>query len=1431
MKRSIKKRIIAGIVALGIANFAIPAFAYNAEKSELTGNRDGLEMAKCVAEEGMVMLKNNGALPFDKGEKIAVFGINQIDFIYGGGGSGNFNSKNEKVDYISLYAALKEKADNGEIELYEKLMKSYETYYNNYWSQDGRTYGYGTRQGSVIKYWGEMELKESDVTEAAKNADSAIITIGRPAGEDSDRSNSEGDFKLNSKEKSMIEYVKNAGFKKITVVLNVTGVIESDWLDDEGIDAVLYVSLPGMMGGEAIADVLMGDAYPSGKLVDTWASDYADYPSSSNFGNSSYTNYKEDIFVGYRYFETIPNASEKVNYPFGYGLTYADFEISDAKVEVTGDGRNRVAKASATVTNKGKYPGKEVVQLYASSPETNLTQPKRELCGFYKTKELKAGESEKVSIEITFDELASYDDTGVTGYEAAYVLEKGEYRFYLGNSVRGDEAGSFYLEKSEITQQLSHQIVPNTDNLGERMKSDGSYEKIEKRINAAVSDDDGKDVDAKYKKIYTNESVTEYPDDFITFNDLAKAFADGESDDDTKMLEAFVARLTDEEAVKLTGCTTPQSGKGHRTGIGGLDVYNVPVIGTSNGPAGIQYNGSLSTWETTSTFYPCATMQASTWNEELIEQLGAAMADEARYFGMSLWQAPGMNIHRDVLCGRNFEYFSEDPYVTGKMGAAITRGVQSRKFASQIKHFAFNNQERGRWGNDSRISERAAREIYLKGFEIAVKEGKPWSVMSSYNRINGTQTSGSYSLLTEILRNEWGFDGFVMTDFRTRNVSHAEEIAAGNDLKAPADSPNPSNVYWALENGTLERWQVLRSAERVLRFILKTEDAEIIANEEFKYNIAISTKSDKITVVENKVKIKDSLTWKEFLDSITATYGQTYVLLDKKGEVVENEDTNLEIGMKIKVTAEDELTQKIFEITGESLALNKKVKASYTQSGYPEANAVDGDYSTRWSGFSQNYVWNDWIEVDLENDYHITRIDLTYYKGDERSYSYEIYSADHNAEKYWSDKNRSRDFAMQGYNLSAKGSTDNERLKTDNMNEYARFVSLKTTDAQGAYGPTVCEIEIYGWRLTSDEYIIDEENKTVAVWDGDTTSDAKAKLKIEGLGEVEFVGGNDTWVNEGEKFVVTDQNGVKTEYDVITLYNYSTDLKVAEDMKIDNENKLLFVTGNDSSDKFEELIKSERKATVTYFDTNDDGLINYGDKIEVVAEDKAHRAVFEIVTGDICDAKGAVATYEENESYSAGKVADNDLSSRWSAYNKGVNQAVCIDLGETKTVTAVGSYWFGDGRKSVYDIYVSDEPTVENGKFTPDGYAKKNLVSYGTSGNGKTEEFEIVNATGRYVTVYTTENSNNVVSLWEVDVYVNDETFEAKVENGNVVIKTDEECIAGIYKKDGTLIKAVTAKKDISFPFDKDMAYVKAFFWSFSNKMMPLKKAVYTKIL
>lgn len=838
-----KKGFIAILMSvIMVCSPAMVASAYEAPANTAMGGLSARELSKQAAEEGMVLLKNdvpggsqNSALPLADGESVAIFGINQIDFIQGGGGSGDSISEY----YVNLYQGMKNKGDAGKITLYEGLYPAYETYYNNAWKTN-ISYAFGTRQGAVILEKGEMPLSNEEVSDAADAADTAIITIGRTAGENEDRD--VGDFQLSEKETTLINQViaqKDAGkFKKIIVILNVTGVMETNWFKDEpAIDAALMVYLPGMEGGNAMADVLCGDSYPSGKLVDTWANTYSDYPSSTNFGKSSYTNYEEDIFVGYRYFETIPDAAEKVSYEFGFGLSYADLVINNINVNVTGTGRERTVNVTAAVKNNSTaYSGKEVVQVYCEAPEIALSQPKKELVAFVKTNELAPGASETVTMSFPFDDLASYDDVGKTGHEAAYVLESGEYTFYVGNSVRNEAAAvSYRLGSLEVAEQLEHRLVPDTTLLTQRLTSTGDYEPL---TQTTAADSTPEEAESRYTNFPAAEESS------LTFNDVIQEVSKNPSllnDENIDILTTFVGNIPDADLANLVGCVIPQLGRGHRTAIG-INKYGIPKVGSSNGPASIQWNLDRESYNSSSpgpdssrkqelqgddtnknsTLFPCATMQASTWNVDLMEQIGIAMGVEASFFGMSLWQAPGVNIHRDPLCGRNFEYFSEDPLITGKMASHITKGVQSQKYASQLKHFACNNQELGRWGNDSRVSERALREIYLKGYEIAVKEANPWSIMSSYNKINGVYGSANYELLTEILRNEWGWGGFVMSDFGT-TPSHVSEVIAGGDVKARENSINPKGLTDALNDGTLQRWQLRRSAERVLKFLLRSE--------------------------------------------------------------------------------------------------------------------------------------------------------------------------------------------------------------------------------------------------------------------------------------------------------------------------------------------------------------------------------------------------------------------------------------------------------------------------------------------------------------------------------------------------------------------------------------------------------------------------------
>lgn len=910
MKKQLKRIAATALTATMLFSCIPSASAYYSivtyEGEEVTSR----ELAKIVAEEGMILLKNEPveeekkALPLDKGESIALFGLSQIDYVYDGGGSGSFITAYAH----SLWDGLLEKDKAGEIELYKGLRDKYIEYYNENKKETSGILMTDSSQGQVLNDAGEMPLTDADVQAAAAAADTAIFTIGRMASEGSDYKDEPGNFQLSAVEKQIIEQIKAAGFEKIIIVLNVPYVIETGWIkDDPDIDAALCVSLPGMEGGDAMADVLLGETYPSGKTVDTWAYKHEDYPSVKygTFGQKGSAKYTEDIFVGYRYFETIPGAAEQVVYEFGYGLSYADFSIGDTSVEVTGEGRDRQVTVKATVTNNSdQYAGKEVVQVYCGVPEGELTQPAKELAGYAKTGEIAPGGSETVTITFPFDDMASYDDLGATGaeHEAAYVLEAGEYEFYVGNSVRNVELVDTYeLEELEEVEQLSHQLVPDTEELSERLTSDGTLEPLTQTVNADPTPEE-------YEQIYANPPKSDDP--FITFKEVMIEMEKGNDD----LLTTFVSRLTEDELITLVSGRVPEADKGHRSGYGGLEIYGEPMVASTNGAAGIQFNnGNPDDPDMNATFFPCGTMQASTWNKQLLEVVGKAMGLEAREFDMSMWQAPSMNLHRDPLCGRNFEYYSEDPLISGWTAASLSIGTASVGFGAQFKHFAMNNQETGRGGSDSQASERAVREIYLKGFEIAVKEGDGISLMSAYNKINGQACMSSHDLLTEIARNEWGFDGFINTDFLGDVISgsqHDDEIIAGNDLKAPWGDGQPNVLRAALESGKLQLWQLQRSAERVLRFVAWTEEGKAVADADFVYTTKLNVDRDDVIVNNDtrQIRIWNEIPADDFMDAIYGYYNQTYVLLDEAGREA-GEDAVVKPGMQLVVTAEDGVTK------------------------------------------------------------------------------------------------------------------------------------------------------------------------------------------------------------------------------------------------------------------------------------------------------------------------------------------------------------------------------------------------------------------------------------------------------------------------------------------------------------------------------------------
>ena len=756
----------------------MPCFPLGDNQSRITECERHIQLSRRAAAEGSVLLKNeNNVLPFEKGTKVAIFGKAQIDYVKGGGGSGN-----TVVSYVrNIYQGLKTKTKH--IKIFEPLSFYYQEYVDAQYEA-----------GGLNGMFDEAPVPEDLIAQAKDFTDTAIITICRYSTETEDRRNDKTDhyFYLSPAEQDMVDAV-SAHFKNIVVLLNVGAMIDTSWFaKNPKISSAIMLWQGGMEGGLAAADLLTGEVTPSGKLVDTCASSFEDYPSSEGFHESDdYVKYTEDIYVGYRYFETVPGKKKKVVYPFGYGLSYTTFEISDIDAY---NNKKRIY-VTCTVTNTGSIAGKEVVQLYYGAPQGKLGKPVKELCGFAKTELLKPGESEDLMISFVIDDMASFDDCGVVAL-SCFVMEEGTYHFYLGTNVRNATELEFTYElpETKIVEQLHSYCAP--ERLDKRMKSDGSYEMLEcKPVERA-------EFPCDYK--FAEAPVREKPYTLL-------AVAKGKID-----LDTFIAQLPDEELCHLVG-----GQKGHgissTSGMGHLLQYEIPLFMTADGPAGLR---SRTSSKIPATAFPVATALACTWNLELMEEIGREGALEVKENNICMWLTPALNIHRSPLCGRNFEYFSEDPFLTGKMAAAKVKGIQAQNIVATPKHLAANNKETNRRYCDSIVSERALREIYLKGFEICVKESHPKMIMTSYNPINGVHASENAELLQGILRKEWGFQGMVTSDW-VNEKDHVKEIKAGNDIKMPLGEPQ--KLMAALKDGTLKREEIAICVKRILEMFLWIE--------------------------------------------------------------------------------------------------------------------------------------------------------------------------------------------------------------------------------------------------------------------------------------------------------------------------------------------------------------------------------------------------------------------------------------------------------------------------------------------------------------------------------------------------------------------------------------------------------------------------------
>ena len=761
-----------------------------------------IEKAVQTVSEGIVMLENNDALPLKADDAVSVFGRIQLHYYKSGTGSGGMVNVSKVTGIVDGLLEAGVNVDQELLGIYRK------------WDEEN-PFDQGSGWGGEPWSQKEMPLDDEIVKKSASVSNKAIVIIGRTAGEEQDARIEAGSYLLTETEKDMLKKVRSY-FKKVIVLLNVGGLIDLEEIMECKPDALLYVWQGGMIGGTGTADVLVGKVSPSGKLPDTIAYKVTDYPSDKYFGDKKCDHYTEDIFVGYRWFETF--AKDRVLYPFGYGLSYTSFDIVFEKAEKS---ENSII-FTVKVTNTGNYKGKEVVQVYCEAPQGKLGKAARVLCGFAKTKELTPNESDIVTIKVSERDFASYDDSGITGKRFCWLLESGTYRFYIGSDARSASlAYIFDISEDKVIEKCSQVLAPVTE--FERIKAsetdNGIVYSMEK---APVSEVD------EAKRI-----AERIPKEIEYSGNKGIKLADVLSGKNS--MNEFIAQLNNYDLsciIRGEGMGSPRVTAGTASAFGGvsdaLTGFGIPAGCCSDGPSGMRLDCGTKAFS-----LPNGTLIASTFNTELAEELFEFTGTEMIANKVDCLLGPGMNIHRHPLNGRNFEYFSEDPFLTGKMAAAELKGLHKVGVTGTIKHFCANNQETNRHFLDSVVSERALREIYLKSFEIAVKEGKADSIMTTYGAINGLWTAGNFDLNTVILREEWGFEGFTMTDWwanvnyrggEPKRNFYAPMAKAQNDVYMVCSDSSciDEDIEKALKDGSLTRGELQRNAANILGFILHT---------------------------------------------------------------------------------------------------------------------------------------------------------------------------------------------------------------------------------------------------------------------------------------------------------------------------------------------------------------------------------------------------------------------------------------------------------------------------------------------------------------------------------------------------------------------------------------------------------------------------------
>ncbi len=802
---------------------------------------------RAAAAEGVVLLKNDGVLPVAADQPIAIFGNGIANIIKGGTGSGDVNSR----DVVSVLDGLRNagypivnEADT------QKYMEEYD--------RAGREWGAEVLRriealpaGSDMAFFGVIaEVKREEVEdipvkkETLEQAKAVLYVISRIAGEGNDRFTKEGDYYLSEGEKKQIAEITKYN-QNIVLIINTGAQIDlTEMQQNEAVKGIVYLSQPGCEAGNVIADIISGKVNPSGKLTSTWSVKYEDFPNAATFshcnGDTTNEKYEEGIYVGYRYFDSF---GVKTLYPFGYGLSYTTFTTDHVQVAAEGN----TVTVTATVTNTGKAAGKQVVEVYAACPQEARSRELKKLVGFKKTSLLKPGESENVTVAADAKNFASFDEK-----QAAWVVDAGEYAIFVSEHAEQNTlSGVLSVAEDCVIEKVSH-IAPLQEELKEL--------EAPKAVADAFTEAWKEEAAGLARVIYAPTEVAAERIPEKAHAAEARAIAEKMSDDElVAMLMGEITKGQDnirENELVPTGIFVP--GAAGETSCRFTEKYGVPAVSMADGPAGLRlmksydvdnesgliygfsllsvlggdllkkdyHRENVTTYHQYATAIPIGTLLAQTWDPDVIEEVGKMVGHEMLEFGVAWWLAPGMNIHRNPLCGRNFEYYSEDPFIAGKIAAAMTKGVQSIPgIGTTIKHYAANNQEDNRQFSNSILSERALREIYLRGFEIAVKESQPMCIMTSYNLINGVPAANNTDLITTALRGEWDFQGIVMTDWTTTSFGSATPhkcAEAGNDLIMPGHQIDIDDITKALADGSLDRAKAVDCVARLITVLFNT---------------------------------------------------------------------------------------------------------------------------------------------------------------------------------------------------------------------------------------------------------------------------------------------------------------------------------------------------------------------------------------------------------------------------------------------------------------------------------------------------------------------------------------------------------------------------------------------------------------------------------